>query len=166
MVKVCHPLPCTRQAKPGLPWEMRPLAATCRGSGHPITLCDLQLARRHARGHQVHRYHEQGRQDGPLLHGGARYGRRAAIACCTAVDGCCCARIRRSFARCRPSLGVIFGAIESASRAARRDVQLAAHGARGEERGRDARAIGWACRGTCFFHLRALIYRDHIRLRE
>ena len=80
MVKVCHPLPCTRQAKPGLPWEMRPLAATCRGSGHPITLCDLQLARRHARGHQVHRYHEQGRQDGPLLHGGARYGRRAAIA--------------------------------------------------------------------------------------
>ena len=85
--------------------------------------------------------------------------------CCTAVDGCCCARIRRSFARCRPSLGVIFGAIESASRAARRDVQLAAHGARGEDRGRDARAIGWACRGTCFFIL-VHSHRDHIRLRE
>ena len=50
------------------------------------------------------------------------------------------------------------------ARAARRDVRLAARGGRGEERGRDARAIGLACRGACFSHVGALISRDPVRL--
>ena len=37
--------------------------------------------------------------------------------------------------------------------AARRDVRLVERGGRGEERGRDTRAIGWAPRGQFFFML-------------
>ena len=146
-------MPCTRQAKPGLPWEMWPLAATCRGPGHPITLCGLRCARRHARRHQVHRYYHRGRQDGRILRGGARNGRRTAIACCTAADGCCCTRVRRPFARCCSILGIIFGAIESAC--SRCTQGCAARGPWGAWRGARARhacdrlAVSGACVFRC-----------------
>ena len=50
------------------------------------------------------------------------------------------------------------------ARAAHRAVRLADRGGRGEERGRDALAIGWASSRHLFFHLGALIARDHLRL--
>ena len=37
------PWPCTRQAKPGLPWEVWPLEAIVRGPDHLTTNCGLNL---------------------------------------------------------------------------------------------------------------------------
>ena len=102
-----------------------------------------------------------GHRDGHFLRDGARYGPSSAARLLTCADAHTFAGRSRTAIRERAPF------LARSSRlacAAHRDVRLAARGARSEERGRDARAIGWACRGTCFFHLGALISRDHMRL--
>ena len=138
----CRMRPCPSQA---CPVTRAPPAATCRGSGHPITHCGLQCARRHARRHQLHQHCGRGHRDGHWRRIGALYGRRShhPIACCTAADACClCApqdRLR-ALLRVSPSSWALSACI---LRAAHGYVRLAACGVRGEERGRDARATGW-----------------------